>query len=203
MTTASPPATYPEPDAPTEEEPIWPITPAMYSEMIRLGVIDEKSRVYLWKGRLAERMPPNPPHSTSVKRGYDRLGRLLPDGFDIDRERPMALTLQPSVPQPDLAILRGSFDDHVTEFFPSTAVALVVEVADATLAKDRRLAATYASEGIPIYWLLNLSARRLEIYSEPTEGAYGRLTPFGPEDEAPVVLDGREVGRVHVRELLP
>lgn len=186
-----------------DEPPVWPISIAIYSEMIRLGVIDEEAPVYLWKGRLAERMPPNPPHSTAVKRGYDRLGRILPPGFDIDRERPMALTLHPSVPQPDLAIVRGSFDDYVSMFFPASAVALVVEVADTTLAKDRRLAATYAAEGIPVYWLLNLAARRLEVHSEPAEGAYARLTPFGPEDEVPVILDGREVGRVRVADLLP
>ena len=186
-----------------DDEPVWPITVEMYQEMIRLGVIDEKARVYLWNGRLAERMPPNPPHSTSVKKGYDRLGRTLSSGFDIDRERPMALTLYPSVPQPDIAVIRGSFDDHIAKFFPSTVVALVVEVSDSTLGKDRRLAFTYAAEGIPVYWLLNLASRRLEVHSEPADGAYTRVTPFDPDENVPVVLDGLEVGRIRVADILP
>ena len=187
----------------SDDEPVWPITVAMYADMIRLGILDEKARVYLWKGRLAERMPPNPPHSDAVKASYDFLGRVLPPGFDVDRERPMSLTLHPSVPQPDIAVIRGRFKDFAPQFFPATVVAFIVEVSDTTLAKDRKPVFTYAAEGIPVYWLLNLASRRLEVHSEPADGTYTRVTPFGPDEEAPIVLDGREVGRVRVADLLP
>ena len=202
LATAPPANAAPAPDS-DAEPPLWPITIAMYSDMIRSGVIDEKALVYLWKGRLAERMPPSPPHSDCVKSLYDRLVRLLPATFEIDRERPMALSPHPSAPQPDVAIIRGQFRDFAPNFFPASAVALVIEVADTTLAKDRRMAATYAAEGIPVYWIVNLTARRLEMYSEPAEGVYTRLSPFGADAEVPVLLDGIAVGRVRVGDLLP
>ncbi len=83
----------------------------------------------------------------------------------------------------------------------SSDVALVIEVADTTLSKDRALAATYAVEEIPVYWLLNIPARRLEVYSAPAAGLYTSVSLFEEGSEAPIVLDGREVGRVLVSNL--
>ena len=44
------------------------------------------------------------------------------------------------------------------------------------------------------------------VYTDPTgpaeEPAYGHRQDFGPADEVPVVVDGREVGKVAVRDLL-
>lgn len=186
-----------------DDEPVLPITVEMYQEMMRLGLLDETPNVYLWNGRLVERMPPKPPHSESVRQGYDRLKALTPDGYEIDRERPMALTLRPSAPQLDVAIIRGRFRDFSPNLFPSTAVALIVEVSDATLVKDRRNAATYAAEGIPIYWIINLGDRCLELHAEPLNGVYRSRIVLAQTDEVPVILDGREVGRLRVADLLP
>lgn len=86
-------------------------------------------------------------------------------------------------------------------------MALVVEVADATLQRDRTLKLrVYASARIPIYWILNLQDARLEVYRDPVgEGAaaaYGRRTDYQPSDDAPVEIEGRAVARVTVRDLL-
>ena len=47
-------------------------------------------------------------------------------------------------------------------------MALVVEVADTSLAKDRgeKLLA-YARGGVPVYWIVNLMGDQVEVYSEP------------------------------------
>ena len=79
---------------------------------------------------------------------------------------------------------------------------LVVEVTDSTLSKDRGLVLTYANEEIPVYWLLNIPARRLEVYAVPSTGLHARRLLRAGQD-APVVLDGREVGRLRVADLLP
>ena len=47
-------------------------------------------------------------------------------------------------------------------------LALVVEVADSSLRVDRRLKLPlYASAGIPVTWLVDLTAGRIEIHGEP------------------------------------
>ena len=200
---ATAPATIGPVLPPPEDDPEWPITIPMYQEMIRLGLFDDAPLVYLWNGRLVERMPPYPPHSESVRIGYDLLRDLIPPGYQIDRERPMALSRSPSAPQPDLAIIRGRFRDFAPKFFPASAAALLVEVTDSPLAKDRRNAATYAAEGVPIYVIVNLGERQIELHSDPVEDIYRTRTILAESDEFPVILDGREVGRVRVADLLP
>jgi Uma2 family endonuclease len=83
-----------------------------------------------------------------------------------------------------------------------------VEVSDSTISFDRnhkwRL---YAHEGIPIYWIVNLVALRLEVYTDPSGPSdtpgYSSRKDYGPGEEVPLVLDGREVGRIAVNDLFP
>jgi hypothetical protein len=87
-------------------------------------------------------------------------------------------------------------------------VTLIVEVADSSLPMDAgEVLETYAANAIPIYWIVNIPRRRIEVYSEPSGPAESptyrasRLYLLG--EEVPVVLDGREGGRVAVDAILP
>jgi hypothetical protein len=55
--------------------------------------------------------------------------------------------------------------------------------------------------------MAGLADRRLEVYSDPTgpadRPAYRCRRDYLPHEDAPVVLDGREVGRIAVARLLP
>ncbi len=66
---------------------------------------------------------------------------------------------------------------------------------------------TYAASRVPIYWILDLNRRRLEVHTEPEgEGlaaTYARTQFYGPDDEVSLVLDGREIARFLVKEILP
>jgi Uma2 family endonuclease len=99
-------------------------------------------------------------------------------------------------------LVRGRRQDY-TKAFPTTAdVPLVIEISDSTLAEDRALAPTYAREGIPFYWLIDLNSRRVEVYEGPGAAGYARLTIYTEDEAVPVVVDGREVGRIVARELM-
>jgi hypothetical protein len=85
---------------------------------------------------------------------------------------------------------------------------LVVEVADSSLAIDRGTKARlYARTQIPCYWIVNLIDRQLEVLTNPggpaDAPAYGQRQVFGPDDDVPFVLEGTELARIAVRELLP
>jgi Uma2 family endonuclease len=83
-------------------------------------------------------------------------------------QSPLAL-LDDSEPEPDLAIVPSG--DYVRRL-PTTAL-LVVEVADSSLKKDRLVKAElYAAAGIPEYWLVNLTARVIEVRTAPAERRY-------------------------------
>jgi hypothetical protein len=59
---------------------------------------------------------------------------------------------------------------------------------------------------VPVYWIVNLVDRRVQVYTDPTgpadEPTYRQRKDYAETDEVPVTLDGREVGRIPVRELL-
>ncbi len=51
---------------------------------------------------------------------------------------------------------------------PTKAAALVVEISEATLRKDRTIKAhLYAQAGFPDYWIVNLVDRQLEVHRNP------------------------------------
>jgi Uma2 family endonuclease len=103
---------------------------------------------------------------------------------------------------PDVKLVRGRLEDYPREFPTTADVPLVIEVSDTTLPKDRALAQVYAREGIPVYWLINLNDRKVEVYDGPGEAGYARQTTYAESEVVPVVVDGREVGRIPVRDIL-
>ena len=82
-------------------------------------------------------------------------------------------------------------------------VTLVVEVTRTSAAKDRKLAPIYAACGIPVYWIVNVPERRLEVYESPIEGTYPAPKILGEADAAQLLIDGKVVGQISVADLLP
>jgi hypothetical protein len=64
----------------------------------------------------------------------------------------------------------------------------------------------YARASIPVYWIVNLVDRRIEVYSQPSgptdQPAYGSFQIYQPGDNVPIILDGNTVGSVAVSELI-
>ncbi len=192
---------------PEGEFPEHRMTVDRFLELIEAGVFGEEDRVFLWHGRLVEEMTKGRRHSFSALKLDRLLDRLLPGEFHVELEQ--ALTLgNENLPEPDLMVLRGTLDDYRDRMPRSVDAALVVEVSDSSVAIDSgaKLRA-YAAEGIPAYWIVNIPKRRVEVYGRPTARAeapgYQDRQEYGPDDEVPVILDGREVGRVAVRDILP
>src|SRR5665647_426524 len=109
-------------------------------------------------------MAKNWPHVKSVSK-LNRLAiRTVPDGMFVMFEQPMVL--RDSVPEPDMAIYRGSIEDYGRDRRPSASdAALVVEVADTSLEEDRgEVLDAYAAHGIPIYWIVNLRDGIVDVH---------------------------------------
>src|SRR5208283_2420371 len=67
----------------------------------------------------------------------------------------------------DLSVVRGAIEDYETRHPDPEDVALVVEVTRSSVAKDRALARVYGGGGIPVYWIVNVPKRRLEVCEAP------------------------------------
>jgi Uma2 family endonuclease len=80
---------------------------------------------------------------------------------------------------------------------------MVVEVSESSVAEDRKLARVYGPAGIPVYWIVNLQARQVELYTLNRRGSYGKPRIFRSGQSVPVVIEGAEVGRIAVDDIMP
>lgn len=167
--TASPP---PRPDTRRARTALHPyrFSRAQYERMVDAGVFVPDQQVELIEGRIVPMSPQNSRHATVTTRLLHTLMEACPEGYHVRSQVPLALG-GASEPEPDVAVVPGTLDDHL-DAHPSEAL-LVVEVADTSLAYDRDTKRTlYAAHGIPTYWIANLNASALEVYTDPDAGDY-------------------------------
>ena len=106
-----------------------------------------------------------------------------------------SLLLADSVPEPDVAVIRGARADYRDRH--PTVAELVVEIAVTTLASDREKAALYAEAGVGEYWIVSAEAGQVEVYRRPEAGVYQERRTYarGETIEAVTVTGGSvEVG---------
>lgn len=167
--------------------------------MIEEGFFNDK-RVELLDGEIL-RMPAQlTPHTTVIRRTFHALRAVFGTDFDIAMQLPITLSNRS---EPDVLVAHGSPEDFADHHPGPTEIALLIEVSDRTLRKDRgRKARAYARAGITDYWIINLVDRRLEVYRNPLpDGQYQDVQSYGPEDVVgPLALDDAEI---RVVDLLP
>jgi len=195
-----------------------PIVPALYrlsvnqfDRMVATGILTENDRVELIEGVLIAKMSKNPPHRVATRKTVLALERVISPEWHAAKEEALEISAF-SKPEPDAAVVRAELEFDATRDAAAADCALVAEVADATLDYDRTVKLrTYAAAGIAVYWIVNLVDRQIEVYSDPTgptltepeSAVYRRREVFGPDDAVPVVIAGREIGRIASADLLP
>jgi Uma2 family endonuclease len=174
--------------------------------MIDANVFREEDRVELLEGRLVA-MTTNVPHDFVVTRLASRLRALLPANWSLREEKSVQLG-RFWRPQPDIAVLKATDDTFASRSPRPQDIALLVEVSDTTYAKDAGIKLRrYAHVQVPLYWIVHLDRRQVEVHRNP-HGRHGRalyrMVEFHPEDgDISVVIDGKDLGRIAVKEILP
>ncbi|MBD2770999.1 Uma2 family endonuclease [Iningainema tapete] len=192
------------PAVPTE--PVWRFSVEQYHQMIRLGIFTSDDPVELLEGWIIQKMPKNPPHRAATKLTRNALEEIVPGGWYVDTQEP--ITLEDSEPEPDVVIVRGNTLDYLDRHPGAQDLALVVEIADSTLERDRTFKKRlYARAGIPVYWIVNLVEKQIEVYTKPInlpeEQTYQQRKDYSILDEIAVVIEGNEIGLLTVQDLLP
>jgi Uma2 family endonuclease len=142
-------------------------------------------RAYLIDGVIWEQGPMDPPHANALEMVTEAVRTAFGTGWRFRVQLPLHVGALTN-PMPDLAVVAGQPGNHP---HPTTA-ALVVEVADTTLAADTtEKAEKYATAGIADYWVLDLNARPLLVFRDPQPlpaglgaTAYRTRLTLGPTD---------------------
>ena len=187
---------------------LYRLTVEQYHAMAEAGILGKQDRIVLLEGLLVTKMTKHQPHILATGLVQDSLTQAIPAGWFVEMQDPITIAGSQSAPEPDAKIVRGSRRDFQGRRVTPADVGLVVEVADSSVHEDQTtMKAIYAAASIPFFWLLNLPANRVEVYSDPTgpdpSPDYRRRSDHGPDDAIPLILDGREVARIAVRDLLP
>lgn len=182
------------------------ITVGQFLRMIEAGIFRADDRVELLAGLLIKKMTVDDPHDFAVDQLGDILGRILAADWIARQEKSVVLGRYWR-PQPDITVARGPRDRYRTGAPRAVDIGLLTEVSDSTYAKDRGLKwQKYASCRVETYWIVNIPERRIEVYSSLMgrggSAKYPDRKDYGPDEEVPVIVEGRELGRIKVSEII-
>jgi Uma2 family endonuclease len=166
--------------------------------MERAGLLEDE-RVELIEGELLLMSPNHPPRAFTVTALTDVLSRTY-RGAAIRVQLPLSIATH-SEPEPDLVVARAPATTYGGRHPRGPDCILVVEVSWTSRRRDVGKARLYAAAGVPVYWLLDVEARRLDLYELPrVDGTYASLRSLEEHEE--VTLPETQV-TWRVAELLP
>ena len=154
-----------------------------YYMLAEIGVLGENTRTELIEGEIIEMPPSSPEHSGHVDAVTDIFHGKLQSKYRIRCQMAVRVS-QITEPEPDIAVFKARADKY-TKSHPTPADALlVVEVSKSTLDYDlKRKAGIYAKAGIKEYWVLDLNARRLHVFTRPVGGIWKQHRTLTPREE--------------------
>ncbi len=177
-----------------------------FRKMIDAGVFRDGDHVELLEGILVDKLTKHPPHNFTVTTIADTFRAVVGPDWVVREEKSVVLG-RFSRPGPDVAIARGPRERYRSVSPGAADLAALTEVADTSYAKDRGSKwRKYAGSKIPLYWIVNLPLRQIEVYTEPTgrgkSAVYQVSKVYGVDDEVPIIVGSRELGRLRVRDVL-
>lgn len=141
-------------------------------EMMRVGALDPDAKVELIDGRLVEMAPEGVPHVRAKMQLAMSFMSRAGEAVQVIVDSTLRLSAT-STPDPDLYLYPSSLPLDAVD---GASVGLVVEIAQATLAKDLTAKAElYALHGVRDYWVVDVAARTVVVHRDPKEGAYGSV----------------------------
>jgi len=161
--------------------------------MAEAGVLDEHDRVELVEGVLVDMVPIGAEHEGATTWLNRHFARVDAEAWDV-RVQSMLL-IEGGYLLPDITLVA-----RLPRSAQPTTAHLVIEVAQASQARDREKARDYAAAGVDEYWIVDLFARTVIVHRQPLASAYQEITTFtNGASIRPLLADAPEVA---VTELL-
>jgi Uma2 family endonuclease len=194
-------ATDPVPPSPSGE--LYRFTVDQYERMAEAGILTEDDRVELINGIVVTKRPKGPEHVWASKSVENLLEALLSGACCVRREEPARIPAL-NEPEPDGVVAQGTRRAYLRRHPEPAEIALIAEVSDTTYHRDRNEKfAAYARAGIPVYWIVNLPRRQVEVYTDPGPDGYRSSEVFAAGQAIPLVIGGQQLGQIAVDDILP
>ena len=181
-------------------------TRAEDERLIEVGFFQPGEPIELIGGQLMVSEPQGRRHAWALAIVDHRLRAALGSGWTVRTQMPVDLD-EESEPEPDLAVVPGNPEAQPVRH--PARLALIVEVAESSLAGDRRdKGSLYARAGLADYWIVSLVDRCVEVYRAPVSDPaapygwrYASVTMLRPgETVSPLAAPG---ARIPIADLLP
>ncbi|MGK7881259.1 MAG: Uma2 family endonuclease [Crocosphaera sp.] len=147
-----------------------------WRELVNSGILEGKS-VELLEGEIIEMSPEGIEHSYTNQSVSDYLRDLLKGKAQIRESHP--ITLDNSEPEPDIAIVRLPETIYRHHHPYPQDLYWLIEVSNKTLKKDlEQKIITYARNGIPEYWVIDLKNKKLIVHTQIKNSRYSQITEY-------------------------
>ena len=161
--------------------------------MLREGILGEDEPLELIEGELIIMSPQGPDHAALTEHIRELFQGLFERSYHFRCHSPLAAT-ELSQPEPDLAVVRGRPAQYRARHPRGSDVVLVLEIAATSRPIDRYKARIYGEAGVPVYWLLDLASRRLEVRTEPQpDGEYASVRLLNESESVVVPTTTHEI----------
>jgi len=166
--------TEPEITQPETSDGVTPYhwTVERFYRAAQANVFDDPGRLELIHGRIIEKMPTGPLHTTVSYDIAERLRLAAGAEFLVREERAIHLAFD-GEPIPDIALVRGKSPDYRKNHPAPENVALLVEVSVSSIEYDLgEKALMYAKAGIKDYWVVIPEAQEIVVHRLPSAEGY-------------------------------
>ena len=154
-----------------------------FAKMCEVGILSADDRVELIDGELVEMPPMGSEHAGIVNELANVLPGLLDPAVSLRVQSSVQLTRY-TQPEPDLAVVSRDSRLYLHRHPQPEEILIAIEVAVSSLTYDReQKMPRYAAAGVPEAWLVDVRARTITVYTDPTTDGYRAWHTLGWNEE--------------------
>ena len=189
-----------------QENDLYRMTKDQFLRVLDSDILDDCEDIEFVEGLLLTNSARTPKHDCTLDILAELFRYLLQEGWRSRTHK--TVDLDCGLPEPDISVVFGPFNRYYSHHPSPAEIAFIVEIADTTLTRDRRLKLPgYARNGIAEYWIVNLVDRIVEVYTSPDisltgEPIYSSRKDYRNGQTIPVFIRGQEIGQIAVDAFL-
>ena len=157
-----------------------------WHELVDSGVLEGKPVEFL-EGEIIEVSPEGVEHSYTNSSVVKYLRNILSNLAEVRESHP--ITLDNSEPEPDIAVVRLPESIYRSHHPYPQDIYWLVEISNKTLKKDlEQKLVTYARNGIPEYWVIDLVNKKLITHTQLQGNSYSKITEYQTGTVSPLTF---------------